>query len=108
MDEIVEIMMQYLYDWTNDEGLSPLLKTYNAKFKCKETEEKVVCYTIVPNEGVTQAKIVGPELVAVGDSEVLLGKRAIIPLKDGKLKIITKLYKKKVSSSQNNIIDNGK
>jgi len=98
-DEMMEIMMQYLYDWTKDEGLRPLLKTYNAKFKCRETDKKIMCYTVVPNNGIREIKVVGPEVVAVGDGEVLLGKRAIIPLEGGKLKIITKLYKKKAIPS---------
>lgn len=105
-DEMMEIMMRYIYDWTNDEGLKPLLKTYNANFKCRETDKKIVCYTVVPNNGIREIKIVGPEVVAFNRREVLLGKRAIIPLEDGNLKIITKLYKKTATQSPSSVAEN--
>lgn len=94
---MTEIMIMYIYDWTVDEGLRDVLHQYNAEFECKKTEEKMICISEIPNPGVYEIKVRGPEVVAVSEDEVLLGKRAIIPLEGGKLKIVTKIYKKKVT-----------
>ena len=106
MDEMTEIMMRYIYDWTVDEGLRDALHYYNAKFKCEKTERQIICVSVIPNPGVHEIKVRGPELVAIGDKDVLMGERVIMPMKGGKLKIVTKLYKKRVTPSHSSVAEN--
>ena len=87
------IVMRYIYDWTVLEGLRDVLHQYNANFECEKDDKEMICTTEVPNPGIHEIKVRGPEIVAVGKNDVIMGERIVTPSDEGKLKIVTKIYK---------------
>ena len=96
IDDLQGITLRYIYDWTHHEGLTEILHSVNADFVCKKKKNKMICKTVIDNPGINTIKIYDDGIVAfsIDGKEVLVGKRAIIPLKNGKLKIITKVCSK--------------
>lgn len=93
IDEMTEIIMRYIYDWTVLEGLRDVLHSYNAQFECEKDDKEMICTSEIPNPGIYEAKVRGPEIVAVSRNGVIMGERIVMPTEDGKLKIVTKIYK---------------
>ena len=94
-DEMTLIMMRYIYDWTVLEGLRDVLHSYNAQFECEKDDKEMICTAEIPNPGIYEAKVRGPEIVAIGKKDVIMGERLVAPVEGGKLRIVTKIYRVK-------------